>query len=121
MFGPTGGTPGVSGGGGSGGGVSNTTLAGTWENVLVYEFDNDITRLTTRWRFEVSGACLKTTTTESLIEAIPRTSTRPCTYRVGAAEIVVTYLDVAETVRMTAFMPDPTVLRLDGIEYNRLL
>ena len=120
-FGPAGGTPGLGGGGGGASGLTNTALAGTWENIQVFEFDNDITRLTTRWTFTVAGVCSRTTVTESLIEGIPRTEVRACSYSIGGSNLLVEYVDTGQTSVMAAFLQSPTVLLLDQIVYDKVL
>lgn len=107
-------------GGGRGGLASG--VVGTWQNVLVLDVPPDFTRTTTTWRFSAGGNCQRTTETFSVIEGVPRTTVRDCTYSVDAAGLLVTYAGGTAPVRVAAqfagFAPDRLVL--DGFEFLRI-
>lgn len=118
-WGPLGQDPAVAGGGR---GLLASGVVGTWQNVLVFDVPPDFTRTTTTWRFTAGGGCQRVTETFSLIEGVPRSTVRDCTYTVEAAGLLVTYAGATQPVRLAAqfsgFAPDR--LLLDGFEFLRV-
>lgn len=103
------------------GGNRISPLVGTWQVILVIDAGNDLQRWTTRWTFQPSGQCHLHRTVESILEGVPRTVDRDCTYLDRGSLVEVTYLDTHTMVAMPYAVPlnSTTRLTIEGVEYER--
>ena len=117
----TGPIPGRNPGGGTSSGSGSSTLVGTWRVQLVVEVPGDVQTWTTTWRFDADGSCHQTMVTESLVEGIPRTRDRDCSFRVNGPKLDITFTGgemLSLEYSFAGFSPNRLVL--DGFEYERL-
>ncbi len=97
-------------------------LVGTWENIQLIAVANDIVRLTTTWEFRSDLTCRHTTVRLSLLEGVPLSQVRDCSYEVPGSVVRVTYDGAPESVdfdfSLAQFSPDRLVL--GGFEFERI-
>jgi hypothetical protein len=108
-------------GGAAGGGGGAGTLVGTWRTTLVIEVPGDIQTWTTTWRFADDGTCHQTQETESVVEGVPRTTERSCSFTINGDDLTVSFNGggvLTLAFSFAGFSPDRLVL--DGFEYQRL-
>lgn len=94
---------------------------GTWRTTIVIEVPGDIQTWTTTWQFADDGTCRQTQETESLVEAVPRTTQRSCTFTIDGDDVTVSFNGggvLTMAFSFAGFSPDRLVL--DGFEYQRL-
>ena len=114
-----GGSTGSSSGGGGGG---TTAVVGTWQNVLLVTVVNDVQRITTTFRFDAGGSCLKTVESFSAVEGFPRIQRHDCRYQLDGTDILIS-LDGASPDRFSISFDNfnPNRLVLDGVIFTRVM
>ena len=119
---PTGLQEGNGGGSSSGGGGGGTTaIVGAWQNVLLVTVVNDVQRITTTFRFDAGGSCLKTVESFSTVEGFPRIHRHDCQYQLDGTDILIA-LDGGTPERFSISFDDfnRNRLLLDGVLFTRV-
>jgi hypothetical protein len=118
---PTGLEEGNGGGTSSGGGGGTTAIVGTWQNVFLVTVVNDVQRITTTFRFDTGGSCLKTVESFSAVEGFPRIHRHDCRYQLDGTDILIA-LDGGTPERFSISFDDfnRNRLLLDGVLFTRV-
>jgi len=106
----------------SGRSSSPSAVVGTWRADLLVTIDGDLQRWTTTWRFGADRGCDFKRVTLSLVEGIPRTVERSCTYLDQGTALEVKYTDATASSTLPYEIPPFSTdqLILEGVEYDRI-
>ena len=104
----------------------SSPVFGTWQATILisvrYGDQYDLQKWTTVWYFGRNQHCHFARTTISLVEGIPRTVERDCSFSFGDRVVIITFTETGITQELPYSFPTTSrdKMLLEGIEYERV-